>query len=108
MCKFDYQFEKFDDARDLLSTAHEDGETPSIVRAFHEISIGLRGVDEDELDTFARSRVRTLEELMDLSGVQDTTGDGLYWARAAAMSDEEKAELLKLVGALADWFQRKG
>src|SRR4030065_562703 len=91
--KFSYQAEKFSDARSLLMLPHPEGETASIASAFHECSLGLHNLNEQELDDTARVWVAKLKELMDTSGLTDPDGRGLWEVKATYLTLVEKFAL---------------
>ena len=104
--KFLYQAEKFSEARSLLMLPHPEGEVASIASAFHECSLGLHNLNEQELDDTARGWGAKLKELMDTSGLTDPDGRGLWEVKAASLTNEEKFELSGVIVELAGWFDR--
>jgi len=107
MQKFTYPSEKFSVARSSLMLPHPRGEAASIASAFHECSLGLHDVRDEDLDNHARGWVAKLRELMDTSGIQDPTGRGMWLIKAEQLSEEEKFELSRIVDELAHWFRRE-
>ncbi|TAM80588.1 MAG: hypothetical protein EPN47_15110 [Acidobacteria bacterium] len=105
--KYRYQSEKFSTARRLLMLPHPRGETHSIVSAFHECSLGLQDVSEEDLDETAGEYVRRLRELMDTTGLEDPTGEGVWWVKARAMTESDEFEIARIIDELASWFGRE-
>lgn len=105
MQKFAYPSEKFSIARSSLMLPHPRGEAASIVSAFHECSLGLHGLRDEDLDDSARGWVAKLKELMDTSGIQDPTVRGMWFIKAERLTDDEKLELSRIVDELARWFR---
>lgn len=105
--KFAYQAEKFSVARSLLMLPHPNGEADSIASAFHECSLGLHQLDEQDLDDSARDWIATLKELMDTTGLMDPDGRGLWTVKASSLTVEQQFELSNVVNELASWFARE-
>lgn len=105
--KFAYQAEKLSAARSSLMLPHPQGEAQSIAHAFHECSLGLHELNEDQLDDNARSWVRRLKELMSTDGLRDPDGRGLWAVKAEDLGVDEKYELSRIVDELAHWFGRR-
>lgn len=102
-----YPTEKLTDARRILMLPHSKGETDSVVLAMHECSLGLRNVQEKDLDGHAVDNLRTLRQLMDTTGLTDSSGRGLWAIKVEKFSEEEKHEFSKAVDSLAHWFEHK-
>jgi hypothetical protein len=105
---FDYQAEKFSEARRALMLPHPRGEEASIAEAFHAIERALYRFDTSSIeDSDAIGWIRQLEALKDTSGLTDETGDGLWTVKARQLSTEERLRLSQMVDELAHWFDRK-
>jgi len=105
--KYTYASEKFATARTSLMLPHPRGETTAIADAFFECSLGLRTLNQDDLDDGARTSLRKLEELMDGSGLDDPLDRGLYTIKAERLSIDQKAELSDVIDNLASWFDAR-
>lgn len=104
--KFSYQAEKLSIARRALMLPHPDGEAASIAGAFSEISHALHRFDRSQVTDEVRDWLRKIDSFMDVTGLSDTTGEGLYMVRARSFTTDEKLELSSLVDELAHWFRR--
>ncbi len=104
--KYSYPVENFSTARYALMLPHPKGEAESIMRAFHECSIGLHNLDRAGLDANALRWVCKLEDLMNIDGLEDPSGRGLFIIKAELLSEGEEFELSHLVNDLAEWFNR--
>ena len=104
---FSYQAEKFSAARRSLMLPHVKGEAQSIASAFHECSLGLLDLPTDDLDEYVRDWLNQLKDLMDTSGIDDTSGLGNWALKAEQMTADQKFELSRVIDELADWFERE-
>lgn len=105
--KFIYPAEKFSVARRLLMLPFRRTEADIIASVFHECTLGLHDIHEDdpELDQHARDEIQTLKQLMDTSGIDTETG---RWAvKAQQLTHDEKRALSDAVDSLATWFYAK-
>jgi hypothetical protein len=105
--RFGYAAEKLGLARSVLMLPHPRGEAASIAGAFATCDMGLKGIPHDELDDDARDWVRTLEALMETTGIDGPTDRVRWGLRAETLSEEEKSEVSRVVDELADWFRRE-
>jgi hypothetical protein len=105
--QFGYQSEKLSDARANLMLPHTSGEAQSIAGAFHEIQLAFMDMDEKDLDDSARGWVRKLKEYLDVSDVEADSDTGLFAAKSANFSDDQKLEISNTVDELAHWFARR-
>jgi hypothetical protein len=84
---------KFNAARKSLIAPHPDGEARSFYYAFQNCSLAFNHFDANRVkDEEAGKWIKTILQLMDTTGLQDTPGEGLWQARAKQMSLEEKIE----------------
>jgi hypothetical protein len=83
---------------------HINGEHNSIFSAFHECSLALHKFDKSQLDDNATLWIKKLESLMDVTGISDPHGEGLFLVKAKQLSIEEKIELSHIIDELASWF----
>lgn len=105
--KFMYQSEKLNAARRSLMAPHPKGEAQSYTFAFQECSLAFERFDVDEVkDDDARKWIKTIQRLMDTTGLHDVSGKGLWQVRAEQMSLDEKIEFSRSVDELASWFDR--
>jgi len=102
--KFSYEYQKFAAARHSLMLPHINGEDYSIFNAFHECSVALHKFDKSQLDDNATLWIKRLESLMDVTGISDPHGEGLFLVKAKQLSIEEKIELSHIIDELASWF----
>lgn len=105
--KFAYQSEKFAAARRSLLLPHQGDVIKSIADTFFECSLGLRNLDVNDLDDGARESVKKLKELMDTTGLDDSSERGLYKIKAETLTTENKSELSNEIDYLASWFDIK-
>lgn len=105
--KFSYQSEKFSVARTCLMLPHTRGEAESIASAFHECSLGLHQLDINSVSDDARSWIRSLNELLDTSGLSDPSKVGLWTIKAESLTTDEQIELSRVVDELASYFGRE-
>ncbi len=105
--KFSYQAETFSSARRSLMLPHPKGEAQSIAGAFHECSLGLHDLQTNDLDENVRDWLNKLEDLMDTSGIEDTSGRGTWGLKAEQLTEEQKFELSRVIDELAHWFDRE-
>ena len=101
---YGYPAEKFSTARQALMPPHTDGEHESVVRAFHECRAGLHRMNRSKLDENARSWIYALECFMDTEGLSVSAGESAWTVKARSLTTDEKAEIYRLVDALAHWF----
>ena len=105
---FAYASEKFSAAMRALMLPHPRGDADSIMHAFHECTLGLMGIDKDELDDFARDCVDALDDFMDpkdFSDADDAETKGAWVLKAETFSVDQKLEISRLVDSLALWFK---
>ncbi|HRZ28628.1 MAG TPA: hypothetical protein P5295_17595 [Spirochaetota bacterium] len=102
-----YAAEKFSQARRCLMLPHTQGEHTSIMMALHECSLGLRNLNNDDIDDNAHYWIETLKGIMDVNGVDDPTGEGKWSVKARGMTSDEKSELSTVVDNLANWFDHE-
>lgn len=86
---------------------HPRGESESIVGALHECMLGLHDIKPDHLDDSARDWVRTLEEMMDDTGIVDNSGGGTWLLKADSLTEGDKFALSDAVDELAHWFSSR-
>ena len=86
---------------------HPRGESESIAHAFRSCSLGLHDLDRESLDDNARDWVRTIEKLMDTTGLSDPDGRGLWAVKAESLKEDQKFQLSRVVDELAHYFDRK-
>lgn len=101
---YGYPAEKFSTARRALMPPQTDGEHESVVRAFHECRAGLHRMNRSKLDENARSWIYALECFMDTEGLSVSAGESAWTVKARSLTTDEKAEIYRLVDALAHWF----
>ena len=77
MRKYNYAAEKFSQARANLMMPHPQGESTSIMLAFHECSNGLHGLATEGFDDSARSWIDQLKAFMSTDGLEDPAEQGL-------------------------------
>ncbi len=96
-------------ARRLLMLPHSHGEAHDIAAAFDEISLGLKGIDLGDItDSDALLWLGWIISAMDISGLEDPHGDGLFTVKAKRMSVQSKADFAEAVAELAAWFDLGG
>jgi hypothetical protein len=105
--KFGYQVEKFSAARRNLMLPHLRGEAQSIAGAFHECWLCLKDLQTDNLKGDVRNWLEKLKDLMDTSGIEDTSGRGKWELKAEQLTEEQKLELSRVIDELAQWFTRE-
>jgi hypothetical protein len=105
--KFGYQAEKFSAARRNLMLPHPRGAAQSIAGAFHACWLGLKDLQTDNLDEGVQNWLEKLEDLMDTSGIEDTSGRGKWVLKAEQLTEEQKLELSRVIDELAHWFTRE-
>ncbi len=105
--RFAYQSEKLSQARRALMLPHSRGEAESIAEAFHTCFLGFRDLKSDTLDDDARRWFDKITEMMDTTGVQDSTGRGTWAVKAEGFSTDQKIELSRAVDELSHWFDRR-
>ncbi len=116
------QVEKFSVARRCLMLPHPDGIADSIADAFEACALGLRNLHRDSLDAHASAWLQRVEALMATSvvdtrdmdikdldtGSNSTTTPRQRWqTRAAELSQDEQADLSRLIDELAHWFAKR-
>jgi hypothetical protein len=104
---YGYASEKFSNARHSLMLPHPRGEAASIAAALMDCDLGLRDIKPEHLDDSAAALVRTLNKLMDDSGISDPDGIGTFQLRAEQLTEEDQRELSRVVDELAYWFHAK-
>jgi hypothetical protein len=104
--QYSYLSEKLSAARSCLMLPHPGGEADSIVCAFIEISLGLDGLNKNNLVGSLREWVEKLEEYMNTDGLEDPSERGLYLIKAEQFTTDEKIEISRLVDELASWFDQ--
>jgi hypothetical protein len=108
MSQWAYQWEKFSVARRCLLLPHPNGEEEGLVNAFAECSHGLSGLKVELIeDDGLRDKIRDLERMMDVEGLVDSTGRGLWHEKAQRMTVEERGRFADAVDDLATWFDRE-
>jgi hypothetical protein len=105
--RFAYPTEKFSAARRRLMLPFPHGEAEAIARAFHECSLGLNDLRDEDLDEDARNWAAELRKLMDTSGLQDPSDRGLWTIKAEQLTEDQMFELSRVVDELAHWFARQ-
>jgi hypothetical protein len=105
--KYSYAAEKFSNARRMLMLPPPAKEAQIIALAFHEISLCLRDLRQDDLDDSAKDWLAKVQSFMDTTGVVDLTGSGTYQVKAQSLTQDQKLELAGCVDELASWFKRK-
>lgn len=105
--KYAYAWEKFSAARRSLMLPHPNGEAHSIADAFHELSLGLRDIQMDDLDAEPRRWVLSLQSLMNTDGIEHRPGVGTWQTKGEMLSVDQRFELSRLVDELACWFRRR-
>jgi hypothetical protein len=96
----------FSAARRTLMLPFPKGEDRAIAAAFYECWAGLRSVLDEDLDDEARECVRRLRRLIDVEGLDDESGEGLWLTKARLLTKSQNRELSHVVDSLADWFAR--
>jgi hypothetical protein len=104
---FPYAAEKFAAARRSLMLPHTAGEARSIASAFHECLLGLKDIRSEDLDDNASMWVAKIQQMMDVTGIEDPLGVGTWEMKARQLSDADKIELRNSVDELAFWFDRQ-
>jgi len=105
--KFIYQSEKLNAARSSLMAPHPAGEVQGFTNAFYNCFLAFDRFNVDDVkDDSAREWIRKILHLIDTTGLQDTSGKGLWQVRAEQMSLDEKMEFSRSVDELASWFDR--
>jgi hypothetical protein len=102
--KLGYAREKLSAARRALMLPHPKGESESVATAFHECHIGLDKLAQSEFDESARDWVRTIQETMDTTGIQDPGKRGTWTIRAESLTDDQKAAFSHSVDELCYWL----
>ncbi len=105
--KFAYPAEKFQGARRALMLPFPGGMVDAIAGAFHECSLGLHDIRDDDLESEALAWVRQLRDLMDTTGLEDSTGRGLWVVKAERLNEEQLFSLSRVVDELANWFDAR-
>ena len=105
MTGFAYSKEKFSAARSALILPHVKGEAMSIAHAFHEMSLGLAGLDRESLDDDVLLWVEELDGLMNADGLEDPDNKGLLAVKAETLTYDEKHLLSQNVDSLCMWFR---
>lgn len=101
---YGYPAEKFTTARRALTPPHTDGEHESVVTAFNECRSGLHRMNRSKLDEDARLWIYRLECFMNTEGIPVSGGESAWTVKAKSLTVDEKSEILRLVDALAHWF----
>lgn len=104
---FEYAASKFSTARRNLMLPFPAGEAQSIAHAFHECHLGLKDIQEDQLDDNSRSWHRELLDLMSTEGLEDPAGEGLWAVKAKTLSEGDLFRLSSVVDDLQYWFREK-
>lgn len=105
MTGFAYSKEKFSAARSALILPHVKGEAMSIAYAFHEMTLGLAGLDRDSLDDDALCWVEELDGLMNADGFEDPDNEGLLAVKAETLTYDQRHLLSRNVDSLCMWFR---
>lgn len=103
---FSYAAEKLSAARRSLMLPHSQGEAGSIASSFHECSLGLKDIQDEDLDDFAREWVAKIKELMDTKEISDPSDRGAWHIKAEQLTVDQQYELSRSVDELAFWFKR--
>ncbi|RJQ31252.1 MAG: hypothetical protein C4562_06310 [Actinobacteria bacterium] len=85
---------------------HPKGETKSIAEAFSECSLGLKELNDSDLDESSKAWIKELNILMDTTGIEDKDSRGLFTLRAEMLTLDQKIDLSRTINELADWFNR--
>ena len=91
----------------LMLPLRPEGEAQAFADAFTECSWGLHNVGPDDLDERAQSWLRTIQEAMDTTGIEDPFGRGKFDIKAERLTFDQKQEFSHAVDELASWFDRK-
>lgn len=103
--RFSYQAEKLCQARSSLMAPHPGGEDLSFQQAFNYCSRALHDLNLELVDDDgARGWIAIIERVIDTTGIEDTTGEGLWFAKARSISCDEKSEFSHAVDELASYF----
>ncbi len=106
--KYVYPAEKLADARRILMIPHPQGEAQDIVPAFFECSLGLSNICDADLDDDAQSWVRTIRQMMDMTGIDEGPQEReKCFLKAEKLNIDEKSQFSSAVDELADWFHEQ-
>jgi hypothetical protein len=101
---YEYPAEKFSTAHQALVPPHARGDHVAVVTAFQECRLGLHRMNRSKLDQSARAWVYALECLMSTEGFSDAGGESAWDLKAKTFTAEQKSEIARLIGELAQWF----
>ena len=99
--------QRMHEARQCLMLPHPKGEITAIADALARCADIRIHLDIDALDDNARAWVLRLQELMDVQGLSDPTGVGVYAVRAQSLTLEDLYDLARIVDDLASWFDER-
>jgi hypothetical protein len=107
--RYGYLHEKLSAAVLMLMAPHHGGEAVSYASAFSACDLGLNfgwQFPRDELDRQAREWVKTIEEIMDTTGIEDPMERGTHLIKAERLTEEEKSRFSKAIYELSGWCDR--
>lgn len=104
---FAYPAEKFVTARRILMLSSPADEAQGIATAFHECTLGLKSVRDEDLDVSATAWVGRLRELMGTPGLGDPSASSPWIAKAQALTEDQRVEVAVIIDELAAWFQER-
>ena len=103
MGRYSYAAEKLAMGRQYLMLPHSRGEERAISLAFHECLLGLHDLKGKGLDEEGQKWLGELRQLMSTDGVTDSSGRGLWVAKAEQLSVDERITLSRTSDGLACW-----
>ena len=100
-----YFSEKLDVARTALMLPHTRGEAASVAECFHNCALAFDNLPTS-LDSDAQRWISTIREKMDVGGLSDPDGRGLWQVKAERLTTDDLLELSEAVDELASWADR--
>ena len=105
---YEYEAQQLSDARRALMAPHPGGESHSFAAAFAFCSAAFERLDmATVLDDTVRSWVGVIDAAIDTAGLQGSSTEARWKAKAAQMPLEEATRFATAVDNLAEWLERQ-
>jgi hypothetical protein len=107
-CQFEYQAEKFSQARACLMLPFSKGESVAIAEAFENCALALHRFDRTEIGDHRVHRwLAEIDAAMDISTIAEYAKVSKFQIRAGQMTFDEKLAFSHNIRECAAWFENQ-